>query len=225
MKESAAFERYRDLGRRLYRKNLLTATLTGILSAVIFAVLWPPRLALLLVAFLGGLLYSNVFEWFYHRFVLHWADGRMSKRHFAHHQAWGQVDEMAHVSFGGGPHFVVLLLVGNVLPCLLLDWRFCWGISAPAIVAFAAYFCAVEVIHWRIHDYLLELGPWLQAARMYHFRHHAGEEGSYNVFLPIVDYLGYRLSKLENRNSKLLPKFSQFRVSNFESRSDTAKGK
>jgi hypothetical protein len=191
--QSAAFERYRDLGRTKYRTNLLAAILTGILPALILAILWPPRLEFLLIGFLGGLFYSNVFEWCYHRFVLHWANGGMSKRHLVHHQTWGRVDEMAHVSFGCGPHFVVLLLAGNILPCLLLDWRFRWGISAPALVAFAAYFCALEAIHWRIHDCSLSLGPWLQAARAHHFRHHAGKEGNYNVFLPIIDYFGYRV--------------------------------
>lgn len=170
------------IGRRMLRHNLLAALATGavLLATGLFG--WERWLLGLLI----GALYSNAFEYAYHRFVLHWGKGRFAENHQVHHESFGRPDEPLHVNFGDSPRNVALLILVNSLPFALLEWLGA-GIGAGVVIGFTAYYMSYEVVHWRIH--LGRLPRWLEWMRTYHFGHHKGVPGRYNVFLPICDKL------------------------------------
>jgi len=168
--------------RRAELKNVLTALATGaaLLATGLFA--WNHY-------FLGlalGLVYSNGFEYVYHRFVLHDREGRLSNNHQLHHSSFGQADEPRNVTFGGSPIEVGIVIVLNSVPFALFDWLGA-GIGAGVVTGFVVYFTAFEEMHWRMH--LGWLPNRLEWMRLHHFAHHRGEEGRYNVFLPLCDRL------------------------------------
>ncbi len=140
-----------------------------------------------------GLLYSNVFEYCYHRFLLHGARGAPAARHLKHHTSWGNDDEGLHANFGDSPLSVAILLSVNSLPFFLLEWLFHPGIGAGVAIAFVIYFIVAEQVHWRIH--MGGLPACLHCLRLYHLDHHAGRRENYNVFLPLCDWLVSRKQK------------------------------
>lgn len=170
------------IGRRTLHQNLLAAGATGTLLLFTGLFGWGHWLLGLLVA----VLYSNSFEYVYHRFLLHRGDGEMTSEHRQHHDSFGQPHEPLHVNFGDSPVNVAMLIVANSLPFALLDWLGA-GIGAGVVLGFVVYYMAYEVIHWRIH--LGWLPRWLESIRAHHFAHHKGVPGHYNVFLPICDRL------------------------------------
>lgn len=170
------------VGRQLLRHNVVAAFLTGavLLWSGLFG--WGHWLLGLLI----GVLYSNGFEYFYHRFFLHDGTGRLSQNHRLHHESFGQSDEALHLSFGSSPVGVVLLVAVNSLPFALLDSTGA-GIGGGVVIGFVGYFAIFEEMHWRIH--LGRLPKRLEWMRRHHFAHHKGSAGRYNVFLPICDKL------------------------------------
>jgi len=170
------------IGWRMLRHNLLAAFTTGILLLASGLFGWERWLLGLLI----GVLYSNAFEYAYHRFILHTAKGRFAENHQVHHESFGRPDEPLHVNFGDSPKNVALLILVNSLPFALLDWLGA-GIGAGVVIGFASYYMSYEVVHWRIH--LGRLPRWMEWMRAYHFAHHKGVPGRYNVFLPICDKL------------------------------------
>ena len=168
-------------GRRKILRSQATAFLVGgfLLGSGLFAWdRWP--LGLLL-----GLIYSNAFEYFTHRVLLHGTTGNLHRAHERHHETWGQPEEALYVRFGP-PLAVVLLLVGNSIPLVFLD-RLGAGLGGGALLAFVAYYVLYEESHWRIH--LGCLPRWLAGLRRHHFAHHKGHAGKYNVLAPLLDRL------------------------------------
>lgn len=175
-------------GRRIKRRNALTALLSGGILAASAGVLFPFKPLGLFVGFLVGLVYSNAFEYALHRFVLHAAGGFLQEKHGLHHTTWGGPEEALYVNFARSPWVVVLLFAVNALPVVVTEWLFRWGIAPGVLIAFTVYFVLFEEIHWRIHiDGWLP--TWIAAARQHHLRHHAGENERFNVFLPLFDWL------------------------------------
>lgn len=170
------------IGRRMLRHNLLAALATGavLLATGLFG--WNRWLLGLLI----GILYSNGFEYAYHRYLLHSLTGRLSQNHHIHHESFGRPDEPLHVNFGGSPLEVAILIVVNSLAFALLDLLGA-GIGAGVVIGFVAYYMTYERMHWQIH--LGRLPGWLEWMRRYHFAHHKGVPGRYNVFLPLCDKL------------------------------------
>ena len=178
------------------RRNAITAFLSGsILAAVVLELvhfdsreLDPLRLVL---GFLAGVLYANGFEYFLHRFLLHWGEGFLVQRHGLHHDSAGAPEEPRYVNFATSPWVVVLVFVLNALPVFALEFFLRTGFAVGIFAGFTLYFIAYEEIHWRFH-----LGGWLpgwlRAARGHHMLHHGGFEGRYNVFLPIFDWIFHR---------------------------------
>lgn len=180
--------------RSVKRVNAITALLTGgLLAALAFQLtnsggrgFAPLRL---LAGTLAGLLYANAFEYFLHRYALHWGQGFLVQRHGLHHDSAGSPEEPRYVNFATSPWVVVLVFALNALPALALELSLHIGLATVGIFAgFTAYFIAYEEIHWRFHiDGWLP--GWLRLARAHHMLHHGGFEGRYNVFLPIFDWL------------------------------------
>ena len=76
----------------------------------------------------------------------------------------------------------------NALPFLILQWIFQNGWTAGVFASFAIYYMAFEEIHWRTHMGGW-LPKWLHGAARHHMLHHARDTGSFNVFLPLFDWL------------------------------------
>jgi hypothetical protein len=176
------------LGRSIKRINALTALLCGGLPAAALALFLSNSPGRWLIGFFVGLLWANAFEYVYHRFLLHLPTSFFGQRHLLHHASVGTPTEAEHVNLGGSPIWVVFLFASNGLPVLLAELLFRFGLAQGIFLGFAAYFIAVEEIHWRIH-----LGEWLprflDGARRHHFAHHDRADQRFNIFLPLFDWL------------------------------------
>ena len=175
------------IGRNLKRNNAVTAALCGAIPGVIAGAAFHPSRRMWIAGLVIGLLWSNAFEYAYHRWLLHWPKSDFGKGHLLHHSTTGKANEPEHVTFGSSPIWIVALFAANGMPTLMLDWRFHLGLSPGILVGFTAYLITVEEIHWRVH-----LGgwlPWGERVREYHMAHHDIPTGRYNVFFPIFDYV------------------------------------
>lgn len=174
-------------GGELKRKNAVTAMLCGALPGLIASVFLSPSRRGWLLGILVGLLWANAFEYFYHRYLLHWPRSSFGKAHLMHHLTTGTPQEPEHVTFGNSPAWVGLLFAINGIPALLVDWRLGLGVAPGILTGFSLYLIVVEEIHWRVH-----LGgwfPWRQRIREYHMAHHDIPAGRYNVFFPVFDWV------------------------------------
>jgi Fatty acid hydroxylase superfamily len=175
-------------GRVIKRVNALTAALCGALPAVTLGISFPNTFGKWFVGFVAGLLWANWFEYAYHRFLLHLPGTFFARRHLEHHASVGTPTEAEHVNFGSSPVWVAALFAINGLPMLALNFALRLGMAPGILLAFTAYYIAVEEIHWRIH-----LGEWLprglRAASAHHLAHHTHPNARFNIFLPLWDTL------------------------------------
>lgn len=175
-------------GRAIKRVNALTGVLCGGLPALALGILFPTRLQQWVAGFGVGFLWASLFEYAYHRFLLHLPGTFFARRHLEHHASVGTPTEAEHVNFGSSPIWVVVLFAINGVPVMIADLLFGLGMAPGIFLAFACYFIAVEEMHWRIH--LGErLPPVLRASRAYHLAHHARPDARFNIFLPLWDTL------------------------------------
>lgn len=170
------------IGLRSLRTSAVTAVAVGValISGPLYT--WRHWIA----GVFAGLLYANVFEYLFHRFLLHSANDLFAPLHARHHQTWGEDSEGLHVTFGDSPDSVVLLLCLNAIPFMLLEWLAGPGLGAGVVLGLVAYWIAMEQIHWRCH--MGDLPKFLEPCRRHHSKHHEGR-GSYNLFLPLCDWL------------------------------------
>ena len=175
-------------GRAIKRMNALTAVLCGGLTALALGILFPTGPWRWLAGFVVGLLWASLFEYAYHRFLLHLSGTFFARRHLQHHASVGTLTEAEHVNLGSSPIWVVALFAINGLPVVIADLLFRPGIAPGIFVGFTFYFITVEEVHWRIH-----LGEWLppgsHAARAYHLAHHVQPNARFNIVLPLWDTL------------------------------------
>jgi Fatty acid hydroxylase superfamily len=175
-------------GRAIKRVNALTAVLCGGLPATLLGFLFPTGLGRWLAGFVVGLLWASLFEYSYHRFLLHLPGTFFARRHLEHHATVGTATEAEHVNLGGSPVWVVAMFAINGLPVVVLDALLGLRIAPGMLVAFSAYFLTTEEFHWRIH-----LGEWLppglQGTRAYHLAHHTRPDARFNIFLPLWDLM------------------------------------
>jgi sterol desaturase/sphingolipid hydroxylase (fatty acid hydroxylase superfamily) len=173
-------------GQATKRVNALTAVLCGGLPAVVLGIFFPAGFGRWLAGFIVGLLWASLFEYAYHRFLLHLPGTFFARRHLEHHATVGTATEAEHVNLGGSPVWVVVMFAINGVPVVVLDVLLGLGIAPGMLVAFAVYFLTTEELHWRIH-----LGEWLppgfRATRAYHLAHHTHPDARFNIFLPLWD--------------------------------------
>jgi hypothetical protein len=175
-------------GQAIKRVNAWTAVLSGGVPVVALGILFPTRLPQWVAGFGVGLLWASLFEYAYHRFLLHLPRTFFGRRHLEHHASVGTPTEAEHVNFGSSPIWVVALFAINGVPVVIAGLLFRLGMAPGIFLAFAFYFITVEEVHWRIH--LGErLPPVLGASRTYHLAHHARPDGRFNIFLPLWDTL------------------------------------
>jgi hypothetical protein len=137
------------------RLNALTATLCGILPAVVLVWIRPVRGSMLLLSFLLGLVWANGFEYVYHRSLLHRPKCSLGKGHLLNHATVGTPCEPDHVTFGASPLSVALVFVVNGIPVVLVDIVLRLGIAAGILIGFSIYFIALEEMQladtpWRL---------------------------------------------------------------------------
>ncbi len=175
------------LGRTLKKWNALTAVACGGLTALALAfVTWHPRAAL--IGFLAGMLWSNFFEYAYHRWILHWPETEAFERHGLHHSSVGRPNEPEHLPLGGSPKLVAMLFLVNGTPVVAADLLLRIGFASGVLLGFAVYMILSEDIHWRFHMH--EWLPWfLTPARHHHLLHHDRPHGNFSVFFPLFDKL------------------------------------
>ena len=175
-------------GQAIKRVNAWTAVLCGGVPVVALGILFPTRLPQWVAGFGVGLLWASLFEYAYHRFLLHLPGTFFARRHLGHHTSVGTPNEAEHVNFGSSPIWVVVLFALNGIPVVAVDLLFGLRIAPGIFLAFGVYFITVEEVHWRIH--LGErLPPVLAASRAYHLAHHARPDARFNIFLPLWDTL------------------------------------
>ncbi len=170
-------------GRRMLVSNIVATALTAaalLISGLFGWKHWGWGVA-------AGMLYSNAFEYVYHRYLLHRPGGRMTAPHAEHHNSFGRAEEALHVTFSCSPTSIVLLLVIHSLPFAYLDRVWHAGIGAGLIIGFTVYFILFEGLHWQIHVGWLPRS--LRFMRNHHYGHHRRGAGGYNVFLPLFDAL------------------------------------
>src|SRR5437588_10012808 len=102
--------------RRVRFWNAVTAAFCGVLPALVLIRAYPARWRLLLAGFLIGLVWSDGFEYAYHRWILHWPIGRLGKGLLLHDSALGTPYEAAQVTFGSSPLAVARLFVVLRIP-------------------------------------------------------------------------------------------------------------
>ena len=175
-------------GFAVKRRNALTATIFGGLLAAFLVEAFSFKPAGFLIGIPLGLLYSNAFEYFFHRFLLHPPGRTLAKYHMLHHSTWGTPDEPLYANFAKNPLIVVLLFIIHAIPIVALEYVLRAGMAPGMMVGFVVYFVVYEEIHWRIH-FAGWLPSWLEPARQHHQMHHSGAEERFNVFLPLFDWL------------------------------------
>jgi hypothetical protein len=175
-------------GRVIKRVNAATAILCGGLPAVALGIFFPAGFLRWLTGFVVGLLWASLFEYAYHRFLLHLPGTSLARRHLQHHATVGTATEAEHVNLGGSPFWVVVMFAVNCVPAVILDAVLGLRIAPGMLVAFSVYFLTTEEFHWRIH-----LGEWLppgfRGTRPYHLAHHMRPDARFNIFLPLWDWM------------------------------------
>jgi NAD(P)-dependent dehydrogenase (short-subunit alcohol dehydrogenase family) len=96
-------------GRAIKWVNAWTGVLCGGLPALALGILFPTRLQQWVAGFGVGFLWVSLFEYAYHRFLLHLPGTFFARRHLEHHASVGTPTEAEHVNFGGSPIWVVVL--------------------------------------------------------------------------------------------------------------------
>jgi hypothetical protein len=154
------------------------------------------------VGFALGFVYASLFEYVYHRWMLHrrYRPFREAYRTHSllHHQVFGG-DTTYHVQHEGDRDLILFqwwqgpLLVAVHAPAL-------WGLQvitglpvlASGLAALAVYFVLYESLHWCMHN---PAGRWIERRSAFqyldahHRLHHGRWRVNFNVVLPIADLI------------------------------------
>lgn len=176
--------------REIQLRSALIAELF-LIPAVVFLYFRPTNLLHFLIGVLVGLIYSNGFEYCFHRWALHRQGSPFFNGHADHHESSGKPNQEEHLNFFSGSSIhIVILFVVNAIPFLLLEWVFDSRIFPGVLVGFVAYFIGMEEIHRRAHT-----TSWIPVTwRRHHLLHHghgpdANEDTNFNIFFPLFDWV------------------------------------
>ncbi|WP_411825307.1 sterol desaturase family protein [Luteolibacter sp. AS25] len=162
-----------------------------------------PFILLTLLGLTVGIVFASFFEWTLHKYVMHRPVGKFryafNAHAVVHHQVF-KADQTYHLHdekdketipmawwngavltmIGAIPFACISLLVGN------------WGFTVGGVLAFAAYYCFYEYIHWCMHlpkARRVEKPHWFRKLNGHHLLHHRYMHKNFNVVLPLADYL------------------------------------
>ncbi len=157
-----------------------------------------------LIFFAVGVVYSSLFEWILHRYVMHAPVGKFRYAYEAHaltHHGTFRADSSYHLQREPDRHTIHMawwngpVLVAIASSPFWVVWLWLYGsIAAPLGVtaALACYYAAYEYLHWCMH---LPRGRWFERTAFFryinghHLVHHHRPEWNLNVVLPIADIL------------------------------------
>jgi hypothetical protein len=165
---------------------------------------------ILIAVGVGAAVYSSLFEWVLHRFVMHRPVGPFTypyRSHaITHHTTFGSGKDY-HIQEGVDHHLVTMawwngpvLLLLNA-PAGFAAWKLSgsWIGMAVFMGVMTSYYIAYEYFHWCMH---VPRGRWFQGTRLFkwvdrhHRLHHLEPMRNLNVVLPVADYLlGTRLAR------------------------------
>lgn len=173
---------------------------------------------MILLSLPPGILYASIFEWGFHRYVMHkplqlWKwKWELSFRYpfeahaLTHHKIF-KADHTYHLQEGGpAPKirmafwnipFIVLMgmfpFIVAAIPFVVYGW---WAgsiaISITGLILAVVYYIAYEYIHWCMHlpkNRRLEQSWIFQRLNAHHLLHHRYMGSNFNVVLPLADWL------------------------------------
>jgi len=163
-----------------------------------------------LAAFIIGVMYASIFEWFFHRYVMHrpvWkfdypfeahakTHHRIFKADYTYHLQSEGDKRKIHMTWWNGPALIILgtvpFAVASV-PFLFFSW---WtgsvAIVVTGIVISAGYYAAYEYLHWCMHtpkNRLIERTRIFFRLNGHHLLHHRYMGKNFNVVFPFADVI------------------------------------
>lgn len=163
-----------------------------------------------IAALAGGILYSSLFEWTLHKFVMHrpFFGFRYPFRAHAqtHHRifSWDETyflrsdEDLSNVTFAWWNFPALLGLnaisVGGIALAITGGAfnAYFWVIGSVALGTLAAYYVAYESLHYCMHvptGRRLEKSWWFRYIDDHHRMHHRNPGKNLNVVLPLADFL------------------------------------
>lgn len=165
---------------------------------------------ILLTTFIVVVIYTSIFEWILHRYVMHQKihflgfcfDYPYEAHHVTHHGLF-KADESYHLgtrdygvaktirmALWNGP---VLTIIASLPSIPFSLWFNTWSITIVCAATIFAYYCTYEYIHWCMHlpkVRRVEKGTLFRRLNGHHLLHHQ-YKGAYNfnVVLPFADWL------------------------------------
>jgi len=165
------------------------------------------------VTLVVSVIYTSVFEWVLHKYIMHRPLGPFRYPFEAHgmvHHRLFKADGTYHVG-GRGPEVrdkipmawwngPVIVLIGTVigpLPIAAALYWFGWPQAAVVVLVvsllvFIVYFSSYEYLHWCMHA---AGSRWFERTRIFrrlnghHILHHRYMSSNFNTVLPLADWL------------------------------------
>jgi hypothetical protein len=157
------------------------------------------------IGFMLGVVFSSLFEWILHRFIMHRPVGPFRypyERHTLVHHRIFKADHTYHLindndkktipmAWWNGPVLVGVLMIPFLAFAL---WSEKWGCLCGAAIACAAYYGAYEYMHWCMHlpkrRHVERSGIFFRL-NGHHLLHHRYMKKNFNVVFPLADlFLG-----------------------------------
>ena len=148
-----------------------------------------------------AIVYSSVFEWTLHRYLMHRPVGPLKypyQRHTLVHHRIFKYDHTYHLinekdkwtipmAWWNGPALITVAMLPFVMAALLVGhWSILWG----AALACSVYYGAYEYMHWCMHlprrRHVERSGIFFRL-NGHHLLHHRYMSKNYNVVLPLAD--------------------------------------
>jgi hypothetical protein len=95
-----------ERGRAKKRKNAVVALLSGALPGLVLSFCLRVSWERWLIGLAIGLVWGNVFEYSYHRWMLHRKKSSFATGHLQHHSTIGAPEEAEHVTLGRSPFHI-----------------------------------------------------------------------------------------------------------------------
>ena len=157
-----------------------------------------------------GIMYASVFEWVFHKYVMHRPLGKFRypfKAHTLTHHRLFRADYSYHLQKGverkkirmawwNGPVLIVLVTIPFAVMAMFLrgfvGFYETWAILGTGLCVATGYYTAYEYLHWCMHlprNRRVERSRIFRRLNGHHVLHHRYMRTNYNVVLPFADLL------------------------------------
>src|SRR3989344_465980 len=155
------------------------------------------------LGFITSVVFSSLFEWILHRFVMHNPLGEFRyafERHALIHHGIFRADDTYHLRDEKDKHTIPMawwngpvLIALCQIPFLIISWySWKWGILAGSASACTLYYASYEYLHWCMHlprKRNIERSGIFFRLNGHHLLHHRYMHKNFNVVLPLADLL------------------------------------